>query len=72
MIPGMDNSILGGVSEEESQARLRRFLTIMDSLTDAELDSMKDADLTKSATRILRVARGAGVHPAHVAELLKE
>lgn len=71
MIPGMDASSLGG-SEEDAQARIRGFLTVLDSCTDGELDGRKDCSLEKSPTRILRVARGAGVHPGVVGDVLAE
>lgn len=56
MIPGVGNSILDKNNEKESIRKVKRFLTIMDSMNDAELDG--NAQLTPS--RIVRVARGAG------------
>src|SRR5207245_1398988 len=52
---------------ENTQARLRRFKIIMDSMTD---DEMKDPKLVKSS-RVQRIARGAGVAPRDVKELLR-
>lgn len=46
----------------DSNARLKRFLVIMDSMTNAELDGKVQLD----ESRIMRVARGAGVHPQEV------
>ncbi|CAD7927635.1 unnamed protein product [Amoebophrya sp. A120] len=71
MIPGMPTDMLGEGNEEEAQKRVRRFLTMMDSMTDAELDGKGDR-IEKTPSRILRIARGAGVHPAYVGELLAE
>lgn len=39
MIPGFSNAIMQPGSEKESQAKIKRFMTIMDSMTDKELDS---------------------------------
>ena len=38
MIPGMGTSILNKGNEKESIRRIKRFLNIMDSMTDEELD----------------------------------
>ena len=51
------------------QARFKKFMTIMDSMTDDELDAR--VDLNKSASRIERVAKGSGCHPMEVQMLLK-
>jgi signal recognition particle subunit SRP54 len=66
MIPGVSDRMKDG-DLESTQGKLRRFLTIMDSMTDAE---MTDPKLVKS-TRVTRIARGAGVTPRDVKELLK-
>jgi len=66
MIPG----VVGKVKDEEmegTQARLRRFRIIMDSMTDEE---MTDPKAVKSS-RVQRIARGAGVAPKDVKELLR-
>ncbi|CAD7927994.1 unnamed protein product [Amoebophrya sp. A25] len=74
MIPGMGGLAegMGAGGEEEAQKRLRRFLTMMDSMTEAELDCKPEARIEKNPTRILRIARGAGVDPRYVAEMLME
>ncbi|KAA8494173.1 Signal recognition particle 54 kDa protein [Porphyridium purpureum] len=68
MIPGMSEMIPKG-KEEEGGARVAKFCSIMDSMTDDELDNAK---VTFSPSRILRVARGSGCHPRLVEELLVE
>lgn len=66
MIPGLSQMMPKG-SEQQSEARIKRSMTIMDSMTEQELDS---TDLKIfSESRIRRIARGAGVHPLHVQEL---
>src|SRR5206468_2378495 len=52
---------------EDTQARLRRFKIIMDSMTDEEMTDPK----TVKSSRVQRIARGAGVAPRDVKELLR-
>lgn len=71
MLPGMPPEILNASSNEtENQNRLRRFMCIMDSMTDAELDSN---DVAKYITpqRMGRIARGSGRHIQEVHSLLE-
>ncbi len=66
LIPG----VAGKMKDEDvegTQSRLRRFKVIMDSMTDAE---MTDPRIVKSS-RVQRIARGAGVAPREVKELLR-
>lgn len=69
MIPGLSNMI-GPGKEKESVARIKRFLTIMDSFTQEELDSSM-AIFEKTPNRLVRIARGAGVQLRHVHEVLE-
>jgi signal recognition particle subunit SRP54 len=65
MLPGVK-----GVPQEQrdqTQERLRKFRVIMDSMTD---DEMSNPRLLKSS-RLVRIARGAGVTTHDVKELLK-
>src|SRR2546422_893727 len=66
LIPGVGGK-MKDADMENTQARLRRFKIIMDSMTD---DEMKDPKLVKSS-RVQRIARGAGVAPRDVKELLR-
>ena len=53
--------------------RLKRLMTIMDSMSDKELDSLEGAKLfSKQSSRVQRVARGAGVSSRDVQELLAQ
>lgn len=71
MIPGFGADLLKGASEAESMSRLKRLMTIMDSMSDSELDSKEGSKLlSKQPTRILRVAQGCGVRVREVQELL--
>ena len=66
LIPGVSGK-MKDADMETTQARLRRFRIIMDSMTDEE---MTDPKLVKSS-RVQRLARGAGVSPREVKELLR-
>lgn len=71
MIPGFGADLLKGASEAESMSRLKRLMTIMDSMSDSELDSKEGAKIfSKQPTRVLRVSQGAGVRVREVQELL--
>ncbi len=67
MLPGMPG-ITDKVDMEQSQERLRKFKVIMDSMTDEEMEEPK---LIKSS-RVVRIARGAGVEPSEVRDLLRQ
>jgi len=66
MLPGVADRMKDG-ELDDTQRKLRRFLVIMDSMTDSE---MSDPRAVKS-THVSRIARGAGVAPRDVKELLK-
>src|SRR3989441_7878437 len=66
LIPGVGGK-MKDADMESTQARLRRFKIIMDSMTD---DEMKDPKLVKSSP-VQRIARGAGGAPRGVKELLR-
>ena len=55
--------------EKDSAARIKKFMTMMDSMTNKELDS-SDIKLWQTESRIMRIARGSGVHPNYVGELI--
>lgn len=62
MIPGFSQDFMSKGSEQESMARLKRLMTIMDSMNDGELDNRDGAKLfSKQNGRVTRVAQGAGV-----------
>merc|ERR1719263_496087 len=51
---------------------MKRFMIMMDSMTDDEFDGKKGNCLEKDLSRVIRVAKGSGVHPMSIAELLHE
>lgn len=69
MIPGLPSWMQQAAGGDESSNRMKVFMYIMDSMTDAELDGK--VDIEKSPSRIARIARGSGTHPEHVLVLLK-
>lgn len=68
MIPGMSSGLLEKGNEKEGIARIKRFMCMMDSMTDDELDGKK----TMIPSRITRVARGSGTSVREVTLLLEE
>eukprot|EP00794_Sanderia_malayensis_P017505 gene17505-19255_t len=73
MIPGFSSDFITKGSEQESVGRLKKLMTIMDSMSDEELDSPNGSKLfTKHPTRVSRVARGSGVSSREVQELLTQ
>jgi len=72
MLPGFGPDLLGSRGEE-STAKLKKLMTIMDSMSDSELDSREGAKLiNKQPTRLIRIAKGAGVQVREVQELLSQ
>ncbi|KAK7506942.1 hypothetical protein BaRGS_00001793 [Batillaria attramentaria] len=73
MIPGFSSDFMTKGTEQESMARLKRLMTIMDSMNDQELDSLDGEKLfSRCPGRAQRVARGAGVSVRDVNELLTQ
>ena len=68
MIPGMAGNMPEGM-EKHGVERMKKMVVIMDSLTAEELDSEKGIS---DMTRVLRIAKGAGVYPEQVLELVEE
>ncbi|GMR48748.1 hypothetical protein PMAYCL1PPCAC_18943 [Pristionchus mayeri] len=72
MLPGLGDFMTKG-SEQETENKLKRWFTIMDSMTDKELDQPKLMELfTKEPSRLIRVARGSGSSQMAVHELLSQ
>ncbi|CAF3841771.1 unnamed protein product [Rotaria sp. Silwood1] len=73
MIPGFGTEFMSKSDERESQARLKKFMCIMDSMNENELDHFDGAKLFKSqSSRYTRVARGAGVSVRDVEDLIAQ
>ncbi|CAL2041817.1 unnamed protein product [Caenorhabditis brenneri] len=73
MIPGFGPEFMTKGNEQESVNRLKRMMTVMDSMSDKELDHPKASELfTKEPNRVARVARGSGSHQQEVRDLLAQ
>jgi len=73
MIPGFGQEFMTKGNEQESMARLKKLMTIMDSMNDFELDNREgDRLFRKQPGRIQRVAYGAGVSQREVNDLLTQ
>jgi signal recognition particle subunit SRP54 len=67
MLPGGMSGRLKNVDMEETQDRMKKFRVIMDSMTNEERENPEMIQ----ASRIKRIARGAGVENREVKEVLK-
>jgi signal recognition particle subunit SRP54 len=82
MLPGFAGDMIPKGKEKESEARIKGFLIMMDSMTFDELDGIdsgrakksngKMAELKWADQRMGRVARGSGYSMQHVFTLLEE
>ncbi|KAF3327557.1 hypothetical protein FCM35_KLT07675 [Carex littledalei] len=70
MLPGFSAELMPKGHEKESQAKIKRYMTMMDSMTDAELDSTNPKLMNES--RIMRIARGSGRQVRDVMEMIEE
>jgi signal recognition particle subunit SRP54 len=71
MIPGMGNDMMPKGQEKQSQAKIKRMMCLMDSMTDEELDST-NLKILQDPKRMERIGRGAGRGPGDVVELVEE
>lgn len=73
MIPGFSQDFMTKGGEQESMARIKRLMTMMDSMSDGELDNRDGAKLfSKQPTRAVRVAQGSGVTEREVKDLISQ
>ncbi|KAL6080529.1 Signal recognition particle [Balamuthia mandrillaris] len=70
MLPGMGGLLKEGM-QQDSARKIKIYMTIMDSMTDEELDDSKIL-LKNAQSRILRIARGSGRSVKEVNELLEQ
>ncbi|KAF0925273.1 hypothetical protein E2562_015981 [Oryza meyeriana var. granulata] len=70
MLPGFSSELMPKGHDKESQAKIKRYMTIMDSMTNAELDSTNPKLMSES--RISRIARGSGRAVKDVMDMLEE
>ncbi|KAF5185937.1 Signal recognition particle protein [Thalictrum thalictroides] len=70
MLPGLNSDLMPKGQEKESQAKVKRYMTMMDSMTNEELDSTNLKLMNES--RIMRIARGSGRAVREVMDMLEE
>ncbi|KAL6285966.1 hypothetical protein ACE6H2_010356 [Prunus campanulata] len=77
MLPGFSAELMPKGREKESQAKIKRYMTMMDSMTNegnftclAELDSSNPKLINES--RIVQIARGSGRQIKEVMEMFEE
>jgi signal recognition particle subunit SRP54 len=70
MLPGLSSDMFAG-TEQQIQRRMRRMMTIFESMTREELDS-EGKPFINEKSRLIRVARGSGVTLAEVDLLLAQ
>lgn len=68
MIPGMNSNLIPKGKEKEATTRIKRFIYMMDSMNDAELDSLKPLN----PSRCKRIAKGSGTKESEVNQLIEE
>lgn len=71
MIPGFGNDMMPKGQEKASQAKIKRMMCLMDSMTDEELDTC-NLKILQDPARMERIGRGAGRSPGDVVELVEE
>ena len=71
MIPGIPQQVIP--KDDDKNNYIKKFMYIMDSMTDAELDGKVDLHKkdAKTESRIRRIAVGSGTHPDEVRMLLQ-
>jgi len=72
MIPNFSNTMFPKGHDEASQMKIKRFMTIMDSMTGKELDSNSTKMFTQEPSRIIRLCKGSGRPRYEVDALLDE
>ncbi len=68
MSPGIGNQLAGAMNEKEGVNKIKRYICIMDSMTQEELSLKEHIDKFRKR----RLARGSGVHPDWITQLLEE
>lgn len=71
MIPGFNNSMMPKGSDKQSEVRIKKFMTMMDSMTEKELNT-NDIKILQQPSRVQRISRGAGRIPQDYYDLLEE
>lgn len=67
-LPGVGTQLMGKMNDKESIARVKKFICMMDSMTQDELDGIKQMN----PQRVVRIAKGSGSRIEEVNQLLEE
>ncbi len=72
MLPGFSTEMIPGMqgNDKNSQLMIKRYITIIESMTDKELDCI-NVKMLADPSRIERLARGSGRAPGEVHGLLE-
>ncbi|XP_045808905.1 signal recognition particle 54 kDa protein 2-like isoform X2 [Trifolium pratense] len=70
MLPGFSSELMPKGQEKENHAKVKRYMTIMDSMTNEELDSSNPKLMNES--RMMRIARGSGCPVREVLDVMEE
>lgn len=65
MLPGFNSDLLPKGNDKQSQMMIRRYITIIESMTDKEMDTT-NIKILQEPSRINRLARGSGSSPQQV------
>ncbi|CRH01425.1 signal recognition particle subunit SRP54, putative [Plasmodium relictum] len=68
MIPGFGNNLISKGTEKEGIDKIKKFMVIMDSMTNEELDCVKPLN----ESRCLRIVKGSGTKMQDIKELLEQ
>lgn len=68
MIPGFGNNIISKGSDKEGIEKIKKFMVIMDSMTDEELDGVKSLN----ESRYRRIVKGSGTTMQDMRELMEQ
>lgn len=72
MIPGFNAAgFMGAGGDQQSSLMVKRYITIIESMTEKELDST-NVKIFAEPSRVLRLARGSGVWLVAVSVLFEE
>jgi len=70
MLPGFNSDIMPQGNDKASQQQLRRFITIIESMNDKELDTTQ-VKMLQEPSRVARLAKGSGRSAVEVLNLIE-
>ncbi|OVA02818.1 Signal recognition particle [Macleaya cordata] len=71
MLPGFSTDLMANGRDKEGERKIKRYMTMMDSMTNEELDTTDPKKLINES-RILRIARGSGCQVKDVMNMFEE